>query len=66
MSRTIAVKDSAGNDDYVVVEDSLTPQFYLSTGDALSLDSAGHFQDMATGFSYYVASDEDKEWLLGL
>ncbi len=66
MSRTIAVKDPDGNDDYVVVEDTASPSFFLSTGEALSLQSAERFDEVGSGISYYAMDDEDKEWLLGL
>jgi len=65
MARTIAVKDSDGNDDYVVVEDTASPSFYLSTGEALRLETAERFEEIGNGISYY-AMDDDKEWLLGL
>ena len=62
MSRTIAVKDPDGNDDYVVVEDTASPSFYLSTGEKLSLESAERFEDL-NGFSYYAQEDADIDWL---
>lgn len=66
MTRTIAVKDSDGNDDYVVVEDTASPSFYLSTGEKLSLESAERFEEVGNSISYYAMDDKDKEWLLGL
>ncbi|MWJ26654.1 hypothetical protein GPM19_00270 [Halomonas sp. ZH2S] len=81
MSRRIAVKDSEGNDDYVVAEcgpvrhsklsgkSSDLPgvmSFYLSTGEALNLESAQRFVNPMTEESYYAVNDEDIEWLRGL
>ncbi|MGP9796217.1 hypothetical protein ACT3UJ_02480 [Halomonas sp. 86] len=66
MTRTIAVKDSDGNDDYVVIEEASTTEFYLSTGEALILESAERFTDPATSLSYHAVDDKDIEWLLSL
>lgn len=66
MTRIIPVTDSDGMDNYVVVEDTPVPEFYLPTREVLTLESAERFEDAATGMSYYAVNDEDKEWLLGL
>ncbi|MGM0703898.1 MAG: hypothetical protein ACQEUG_16070 [Pseudomonadota bacterium] len=81
MSRRIAVKDSEGNDDYVIA--AFTPvqhsplsghranmpgsvSFYLSTGEELNLESAHRFEDPISEQSYYVLNEEDLELLLRL
>lgn len=81
MSRTIAVKDSDGNDGYVVVEvkpvhhRSLsgrkvdgpgTISFYLPTGQVINHVSEELFENPMTEETYYVVNDEDVEWLLSI
>ena len=81
MSRTIAVKDSDGNDDYIVVEikpvhhRSLsgrkvdrpgTISFYLSTGQVVNHVLEELFENPMTEETYYIVNDEDVEWLLSI
>lgn len=81
MSRTIAVKNSEGNDDYIVAEIKPihhrplsgkkvdlpgTVSFYLSTGQVLNHISEERFENPMTEESYYVVNDKDTEWLLSL
>lgn len=78
MSRTIKVKDSEGNEDYAVAESGPVRHsplagksadqpgvvsFFLSTGEALNLESAERFENPMTEKFYYVVNDEDIEWL---
>ncbi|WP_447044088.1 hypothetical protein [Vreelandella sp. H-I2] len=81
MSRTIAVKNADGGDDYVVAEirpvhhlhhrplsgkDASTVSFYLSTGQVLNHVAEERFENPMTEESYYAVNDEDIEWLLSL
>ncbi|MCD1588159.1 hypothetical protein K7H09_19335 [Halomonas sp. IOP_14] len=81
MSRTIAVQNADGFDDYVVAEIrpvhhrpssgkdadfASTVSFYLSTGQVLNHVSAERFENPMTEESYYAVNDEDIEWLLSL
>lgn len=81
MSRTIAVQDSDGNDDYIVAEIKPvhhrplsgkkvdlpgTVSFYLSSGQVLNHVSDELFENPMTEEIYYLVSDEDIEWLLSI
>lgn len=81
MSRSIAVKNADGVDNYVVVEIrpvhhrplfgkevdlARTISFYLSTGQVLNHVSAERFENPMTEESFCVMNDEDIEWLLSL
>lgn len=81
MSRSIAVRNADGVDDYVVAEIrpvhhrplsekevdlASTVSFYLSTGQVLNHVSAERFENPMTEESYYAVNDEDIEWLLSL
>jgi len=81
MSRSIAVKNVDGVDNYVVVEIkpvhhrplpgkevdlARTISFYLSTGQVLNHVSTVRFENPMTEESYYAVNDEDIEWLLSL
>lgn len=81
MSRSIAVQNADGGDDYVVAEIRPvhhrplsgneaelqgTISFYLSTGQVLNHVSVERFENPMTEESYYVLNDDDIEWLISL